>query len=131
SIASEFSAIYNYCILALMIIEQSSENEAVVDYTSLSGQNASFRDNFEKAQAQVFELFKKKDHDYNGSWVAMDISDIVDEIIVKLLRANYIMISEKRRDDLTKKLSEIVMDIANYGAFAAILIEEVEVDPMN
>ncbi len=133
TILDEFKAIYNYSILTLVIVERLVNDKLA----ALSKININGKDDIEplykKAQDDCFLLFKQKDHDYDGAWVHMNISTIIDEILVKLMRAH--MTIEQSYDtpveNFRKSLLEIFMDIANYAAFAGILIEECEVDPMH
>lgn len=132
SVSDEFKAIYNYSIIAIIIVERLTNDKlAAVQHLNIDA-NDDILELYKKAQDKCHELFIKKDHDYNGAWVNMSISSIVDEIMVKLMRSNVILknSNEISIDDLKRKLLEIFMDVANYAAFAGILIEKCNIDPL-
>ncbi len=132
SIFDEFKAIYNYSIISLILVERLINDQLA----ALSKVSLDMKDDivplYKKAQDDCFLLFKLKDHDYDGAWVEMRISTIIDEILVKLVRANMAIgrSYDTPVDQYKKALYEIFMDIANYAAFAGILIERCGVDPM-
>ena len=133
SIQSEFDAMYNYSIIALIntdrIVSDSLDAMSPLEINPID----SLETLYNQAYQKTFDLFKRKDHDYNGAWATMAISTLVDEILVKLMRAHQILkiINNVSVDESKIKLSEIFMDVANYSIFASILIKEVEVDPMD
>jgi hypothetical protein len=129
SIVSEFDAIYNYCIIALIVIDRMNDS-ADTGAIQLDPKHEELDSPYETARTKCYELFKKKDHDYNGAWVTMEISAIVDEILVKLMRAASINKADMLTADKQTKLTEIFMDVANYAIFAVILIKDVGIDPM-
>ncbi len=133
SIVSEFDASYNYCMIALIVIDRLRSDQAnIISSTDIEGID-SLEELYTEAGNKTFELFKKKDHDYNGAWVEMHISTIVDEMMVKLLRAKQTLQRQQELpvEEFKSGLSEIFMDIANYSIFASILIKELEKDPLS
>jgi hypothetical protein len=132
TILSEFTAIYNYCIIALIVIEKMKSDYLTISIpVTLEPIHESLSIPYETAMNACTELFKKKDHDYDGAWVQMKISTIIDEVLVKLLRVASILEKDVPVDEMKKKLAEIFMDIANYAIFASILIKEVDVNPLS
>lgn len=116
SIESEFVAIVNYGIIAL--IQHYLPKDAPIELQASDA--ASF---YEARAAEVKELMLKKNHDYGEAWRNLSQQSFVDLILVKLLRIRQII-----ANDGAVKVSEGAdanfADIVNYGIFALILIGE-------
>ncbi len=131
SLVSEFDAMYNYSIIALIVLEEMiSDKLNALSPLELEPEDGSFEEHYKNAAEKCFKLFKRKDHDYNGAWVQMNISGIVDEIMVKLQRVAKILKAEIPVEEIKRKASVEFMDIANYAIFGSALIKEVDIDPM-
>ena len=116
SIESEFVAIVNYGIIAL--IQYFLANDAPID---LSADMA--KEYYEQRAEEVKQLMLKKNHDYGEAWRAMSQASFVDLILVKLLRIRQII-----ANDGAVKVSEGAdanfADIINYAIFALIMMGE-------
>lgn len=116
SIESEFVAIVNYGIIAL--IQYFLLNDAPID---LSADMA--KEYYEQRAEEVKQLMLKKNHDYGEAWRAMSQASFVDLILVKLLRIRQII-----ANDGAVKVSEGAdanfADIINYAIFALIMMGE-------
>jgi hypothetical protein len=116
SIESEFVAIVNYGIIAL--IQYFLPNDAPID---LSADMA--KEYYEQRAEEVKQLMLKKNHDYGEAWRAMSQDSFVDLILVKLLRIRQII-----ANDGAVKVSEGAdanfADIINYAIFALIMMGE-------
>jgi hypothetical protein len=114
NIDDEFRAIVNYCIMALIQLQEKNididltENQALELYTFYSN--------------QAFDLMNKKNHDYGEAWRDMRVSSLTDLILMKILRVKQI------EDNLGKTLiSEGIdanyYDMLNYSIFALIHLQ--------
>jgi hypothetical protein len=115
-IDDEFKAIVNYCIMALVQLEQKDNSSL-----ELSPDEAlKFYDHYSK---EAFELMERKNHDYGEAWRDMRVSSLTDLILMKLLRVKQI------EDNLGKTImSEGIdanyFDMLNYAVFALIHLDE-------
>ena len=115
-IDDEFRAIINYCIMALVQLEQ--KENANLELTADEALN--FYDHYSK---EAFELMERKNHDYGEAWRDMRVSSLTDLILMKLLRVKQI------EDNLGKTImSEGIdanyFDMLNYAVFALIHLDE-------
>jgi len=114
-IRPEFIGIVNYCMMALLQLDLSSE--APLDLPA-----AEATERFDRALTITRDLMVRKNHDYGEAWRDMRVSSLTDLILMKLLRI-------KQLEDLggAAKVSEGVdagyMDMANYALFALIHLE--------
>ncbi len=109
---SEFIGIINYCVMALILIQENSGVEISKDLTKEYG----------KQIEEVMELLFNKNHDYGEAWREMRVGSMTDIILMKLLRIKQI------EDNAGKTLiSEGVkagyQDIINYAVFCLIKLE--------
>jgi hypothetical protein len=115
-IDDEFRAIINYCIMALVQLEQKENSNL-----ELAPEEAlKFYDHYSK---EAFELMERKNHDYGEAWRDMRVSSLTDLILMKLLRVKQI------EDNLGKTImSEGIdanyFDMLNYAVFALIHLDE-------
>jgi hypothetical protein len=116
-IRSEYVAIVNYCVMALVQIElgESSENieldftEGVVLY--------------EKHFLASKALMENKNHDYDEAWRDMRLSSLTDLILMKLLRTKQIEDNDGKTL-ISEGIDANYADMLNYAVFALIKIEE-------
>lgn len=115
SLDEDFIGIINYCIIAIIQIENpdSSEHVSPDDVFIL----------YDKCVEQVDELFKKKNHDYGEAWRGMRISSMTDLILAKLIRIKQI---ESNQGVVISSEGVIpnYQDIINYSIFCLIHISE-------
>ncbi len=115
SIESEFMAIVNYGIIALIQLKLEDEvsheltiEEAIQQYD---------------LQVQIIkELMLKKNHDYGEAWRSLDQKTFVDIILTKLQRIKQIL-NNNGQTIISEGVDANFMDIINYGIFALIKIE--------
>ena len=111
---SEFLAIINYCIMALMQMENQEEN--------LSENFDEILKKYDFYVAQTQELMQNKNHDYGEAWRDMRISSMTDEILVKLLRIKQIE-DNQGKTIASEGASANYQDILNYAVFCLILAD--------
>jgi hypothetical protein len=78
--------------------------------------------------SQVRDTMIKKNHDYGEAFREMRVSDIVDEILSKLVRIRKmeddIKKDSSKTEDLSLKIVDAIVDTYNYVVFALIRINE-------
>jgi len=114
SIESEFMAIVNYGLMAL--IQLSLDKDAP---TSLTVEEAA---RYYEAQVAVVEaLMLQKNHDYGEAWREMSQESFTDLILAKLLRIRQILANDGKTL-ISEGVDANFCDIVNYGVFALIRI---------
>ncbi|MFR9165803.1 MAG: DUF1599 domain-containing protein [Dysgonomonas sp.] len=115
SISSEFTAIVNYCVIAMIQLERGysetvdmNEKEALALY--------------DKYIQQTMDLLFAKNHDYGEAWRIMRISSYTDLILVKLYRIKQIE-DNNGKTLVSEGIVSNYMDILNYSVFGLIKIE--------
>lgn len=116
SIASEFTAIVNYCVVGLIQLELG-----YTDTVDLS--NGKVIELYDKYIKQTEDLLFAKNHDYGEAWRIMRISSYTDLILVKLFRIKQIE-SNNGQTRVSEGIDSNYMDILNYSVFGLIKIEE-------
>jgi membrane-associated HD superfamily phosphohydrolase len=116
SIESEFVAIVNYGIIAL--IQSALKGN---DNTELSAEEA--RTQYEQRAQETEDLMMQKNHDYGEAWREMSQQSFVDLILVKLLRIKQILANEGQTI-VSEGIDANFHDIVNYAIFALILSGE-------
>jgi hypothetical protein len=111
-IEGEFMAIVNYCIMALIQL-----NEKELKELELSQDQAA--ELYHKYARLAQELMLKKNHDYGEAWRDMRVSSLTDLILSKILRIKQI------EDNAGKTISSEgvesnYVDMLNYAVFALI-----------
>lgn len=113
---SEFIAIYNYSIIALIQIELGYSNQI-----DLSAEEALHR--YDVLAKKALDLMKNKNHDYGEAWRDMRISSLTDLIMQKLFRIKQIE-DNQGKTIVSEGLAANFEDMANYAIFSLILLEE-------
>ncbi len=115
SIPGEYIGIYNYAIMAIMRLRLKEKIETTL------------KEDMEKAYlsicTEIFELMKKKNHDYGGAWRIIRISSLTDLIIQKIIRVKEIE-DNNGVVAVSEGLEANYMDMANYAIFAMIRLSE-------
>lgn len=101
---SEFIGIINYCVMALMLIAEKSD-DLIHDY----------RSQVEEVKALLFN----KNHDYNEAWRNMRVSSMTDIILMKLLRIKQIE-DNQGKTIISEGVKSGYQDIINYSVFCLI-----------
>jgi hypothetical protein len=115
-IRSEYIAIVNYCIMALVQLELGyDENTELKSEECLTLYNKHFY--------ASKSLMENKNHDYDEAWRDMRLSSLTDLILMKLLRTK--QIEDNNGETLISEgIDANYADMLNYAVFALIKIEE-------
>lgn len=116
-VKSEYIAIVNYCVMALVQLElgETSESTELPFDTALAL--------FEKHFLASKKLMEDKNHDYDEAWRDMRLSSLTDLILMKLLRTKQIEDNEGKTI-ISEGIDANYADMLNYAVFALIKIEE-------
>lgn len=114
-IAGEFVAIVNYCIMALIQLNEKDliDTELPAELTL---------NLYDKYANDAFELMLKKNHDYGEAWRDMRISSLTDLILMKILRIKQIE-DNKGRTLISEGIDANYFDMLNYAVFSLILMD--------
>lgn len=111
-IEGEFMAIVNYCIMALIQL-----NEKDLKELELSQEQASQL--YHKYAGLAHELMLRKNHDYGEAWRDMRVSSLTDLILSKILRIK--QIEDNAGMTITSEgVESNYVDMLNYAVFALI-----------
>ena len=106
--ATEFVAVVNYSIMALIQIKLSVASEPDLDLRQALAL-------YEEMVAETQELMLRKNHDYGEAWCSMRISSLAD---LKQIEDN------KGKTLISEGVKANYQDMVNYAVFALILLEE-------
>lgn len=112
TVEGEFMAIVNYCIMALIQLQETSLKELDLE----ADQAVSL---YEKYAREAFELMQKKNHDYGEAWRDMRVSSLTDLILTKILRVKQIE-DNKGNTLISEGIDANYYDMLNYAVFALI-----------
>lgn len=115
-IYDEFVAIVNYCVMALIQLEQDetlslelTQMEAIQLYDAY----------IKKAK----DLMEKKNHDYGEAWRDLRVSSLTDLILTKILRVKQIENNEGKTI-ASEGIDANYYDMLNYAVFSLIHLNE-------
>jgi hypothetical protein len=111
-ITSEFVAIVNYCVIALMQINLQNDSEM-----TLSAERVEEMYNAEIAE--TLALLENKNHDYDEAWRDMRITSITDIILMKLYRTKQIE-DNQGQTLISEGVDANYRDMINYAVFVLI-----------
>ena len=117
-IRSEFVAIINYCIMAMIQIQ-------LEDVPGLDMKTEELTPLYDAATEETFELLQNKNHDYGEAWRAMRVSSITDIILMKLLRVKQIE-DHQGKTLVSEGVKANYQDMINYAVFALIKLSTVD-----
>lgn len=113
-ITSEFVAIVNYCVIALMqeqLLAQGETEQAL----PVEQVRALYEDEIQKTQA----LQEDKNHDYGEAWRSMRVESMTDLILMKIYRTK--QIEDNAGQTLVSEGVEAnYRDMLNYAVFCLI-----------
>jgi len=115
-IKSEFIAIVNYCIMALVQLELGYNENTELDFDEAVNL-------YQKHFLSTKKLMEDKNHDYDEAWREMRVSSITDLILMKLLRTKQIE-DNGGKTLISEGIDANYQDMINYAVFALIRIEE-------
>jgi hypothetical protein len=110
---SEFIGIINYCVMAIILIEEK-EGKTI---------NDNLTSEYAKRIDQVMALLFNKNHDYGEAWREMRVSSMTDIILMKLLRIKQIE-DNQGKTIISEGVKAGYQDIINYAVFCMIKLEE-------
>jgi hypothetical protein len=114
-IRSEFIAIVNYGIIALIQLELGYAETADIS-------NAEALTLYDTHSRKALELMLAKNHDYDEAWRSMRISSYIDLILMKVYRTK--QIEDLKGDTLVSEgVDANYMDMINYSVFSLIKLE--------
>lgn len=113
---SEFIGIINYCIMALVQLENG-----VVEQPDLSTEEAMAL--YDEKVALTKQLMEDKNHDYGEAWRDMRVSSLTDLILQKLLRVKQIE-DNSGKTIVSEGIDANYQDMINYAIFALIHLNE-------
>ncbi len=112
NISSEFIALINYSIVALIQMDKGHS-----DSIDMDTEEAVLL--YNKYANEALELMKRKNHDYGEAWRQMRISGITDLILMKIFRIRQIEENEGKTI-MSEGVDANYYDIINYSVFALI-----------
>lgn len=112
SIESEFMAIVNYGLIALIQLGLPADapTELNIDHA---------RSYYQEQASVVEQLMLQKNHDYGEAWRELSQASFVDLILTKLLRIRQILANDGKTL-ISEGIDANFCDIVNYGIFALI-----------
>ena len=111
-IKDEFIGIINYCLIALIQIDQDGSTELDMRFEELEGL-------YDHAVDSTLSLLQDKNHDYDEAWREMRVSSITDIILMKLLRVKQIE-DNQGKTLVSEGVKANYQDMINYSVFALI-----------
>jgi len=112
----EFQAIVNYCIMALIQLE----NKELTELELGEERAIAFYDHYSK---EAFELMQRKNHDYGEAWRDMRVSSLTDLILMKILRVKQIE-DNQGKTIMSEGIDANYFDMLNYAVFSLIHLSE-------
>ncbi len=118
NIQSEYIAIVNYCIIAMLQAELEDKEIKNIDIKTLENQ-------YDNKVIETRDLMFAKNHDYGEAWRDMRVSSLTDLILMKILRVK--QIEDNKGNTLASEgVIANYQDMLNYAVFALIKLEEKE-----
>jgi len=111
-ITSEYIAIVNYCVIALMQAQLRTSDPLELEFDQVQRL-------FEQNVNETKTLMSAKNHDYGEAWRDMRISSLTDLILMKILRVK--QIEDNQGQTLASEgIQANYQDMLNYAVFALI-----------
>lgn len=111
-IAGEYIGIVNYCLIALMQLDLTSDPRMDLPYEEVEPLYCKYID-------QTRDLMEAKNHDYGEAWRDMRISSLTDLILMKIFRVKQIE-DNQGQTIISEGVDANYMDMINYAVFALI-----------
>ena len=111
-INSEFIAIINYCIIALIQMELKDDDRNEIPAEEVMAM-------YQKEADITRELLLAKNHDYGEAWRDMRISSITDIILMKIYRTKQIE-DNSGKTLISEGVDANYRDMINYSVFCLI-----------
>jgi len=116
SIPQELMGIINYAIMAVIQTKLEKDPRIEIPHKELTQY-------YQQVADETKELLLKKNHDYKEVWRQMQISSMVDIILMKLLRIKRIL-AQNQRTLVSEGIDANYMDILNYAVFCLIQLDD-------
>lgn len=117
-ISSEYIAIVNYCIIAMLQAELEDKEIEDIALETLETK-------YDQKVTETRNLMYAKNHDYGEAWRDMRVSSLTDLILMKILRVK--QIEDNEGNTLASEgIVANYQDMLNYAVFALIRLEETE-----
>ena len=111
-ISGEYIGIVNYCAIALIQLELSSDSRLDLPHEEVM-------ELYDKHIAQTRQLMENKNHDYGEAWRDMRIESLTDLILMKVFRVKQIEDNEGKTI-ISEGVDANYQDMINYAVFALI-----------
>ena len=111
-IKSEFIGIVNYCIIAMIQIELSDNQEENIPTDQLIHL-------YDESVNDTIKLLEDKNHDYDEAWKEMRVSSITDIILMKIFRVKQIE-DNQGKTLISEGIKANYQDMMNYSVFCLI-----------
>ena len=111
-IKSEFIGIVNYCIIAMIQIELSDNQEENIPTDQLIRL-------YDESVNDTIKLLEDKNHDYDEAWKEMRVSSITDIILMKIFRVKQIE-DNQGKTLISEGVKANYQDMMNYSVFCLI-----------
>ncbi|MGV3629808.1 MAG: DUF1599 domain-containing protein [Bacteroidota bacterium] len=118
-IGDEFVAIVNYCIMAIIQLNDAEGLSLELAESQAAGL-------YDKYAAEAYELMQKKNHDYGEAWRDMRVSSLTDLILMKILRVKQIE-NNAGKTLISEGIDANYFDMLNYAVFALIHLNELKI----
>lgn len=115
NIQDEFVGIVNYCIMALVQLDDPEGELELSPDKAISL--------YENYAHITRDLMIRKNHDYGEAWRDMRVSSLTDLILMKVLRVKQIE-DNQGKTLISEGIDANYMDMINYAIFALIKLEE-------
>lgn len=112
NIQSEFIAIVNYCVIALLQVEMQEDGPTEISLADLESK-------YDLKVKETFDLMTAKNHDYGEAWRNMRISSLTDLILMKIYRTKQIE-DNQGKTIVSEGVAANYQDMLNYAVFALI-----------
>ena len=113
-IENEFVGIINYCIIALINLELTEQDELKTEQLIIK---------YNQQVDSTLSLMLNKNHDYGEAWRSMRVSTFTDLILMKILRTKQIE-DNQGKTIISEGIDANYQDMMNYAIFALIRISE-------
>lgn len=117
SIEGEFTAIVNYCVMAIIQVRETELTDLEIGEEMASKL-------YDKYTHEAFELMAKKNHDYGEAWRDMRVSSLTDLILMKILRVKQIE-DNKGETLISEGIDANYFDMLNYAVFSLIHLNSI------
>lgn len=115
-IKGEFVAIVNYCIIALIQLELTQDDDMELAVEQVMAM-------YDEHAEATLALMMDKNHDYGEAWRLMRVSSITDIILMKIMRTRQIE-DNQGKTLVSEGVEANYRDMLNYAVFALILMNE-------